>query len=97
MADTKNMVFCPKCGIVHKYGYVEQVRRMIVFTEDGEPDGKTEDEAFYKGNSPRCLHCGKKVTILPKNCKNCKNSQDGEKGDNDICKFCNKCDRFDWR
>ena len=64
MADTKNIIICPKCGAVDKYGYVEHLRRMTLFSVDGEPMGATEDVAFYIGRTPRCI-CGERVSIIP--------------------------------
>jgi len=95
----KNIAVCPKCGAVDKYGYVEQIRRMILFSADGEPMGATEDVAFYTGETPRCVSCGSKVRIVAKDCRTCKYSQNGSLGlafDNDFCKFCKKCDEYEW-
>lgn len=94
----KNIIVCPKCGVVDRYGYVEQVRRTLLFSADGEPLGATEDVAFYTGSTPRCL-CGSKVRVVPKDCKTCKHSQDSSLGlafDNDFCKFCKACDEYEW-
>ena len=95
----KNIIICPKCGVVDKYGYVEQVRRTLLFSADGEPMGATEDVAFYTGSTPRCVSCGSKVRIVTKDCRTCKHSRDISLGlafDNDFCKFCKACDKYKW-
>lgn len=94
-----NIIWCPKCGKVNEYGYVEQVRRMLLFDENGKPCGATEDIAFYTGETPRCSLCGSKVRIVPKDCNTCKywNSLLGlDAFDNDFCKSCKECDKYEW-
>ena len=61
--DAKDkIILCPNCGEVEVYGYMEYVRRMLLFDKDGEPCGATEDMVTYSGKVPRCT-CGSRVKL----------------------------------
>lgn len=56
-------IICPNCGEVSQYYLTEHVRRGLIYDVNGNPQGQTEDEAFYLGKTYRCLKCGSKVRI----------------------------------
>lgn len=58
-----NQIICPNCGKIKQYCYIERVHRYLIFNENDEPCGATEDITEYSGKVPRCMNCMSKVKI----------------------------------
>lgn len=56
-------IICPECGRVDRYFLRVRTAKSLIFDENKEPDGETEEIITYHSNTPRC-HCGKKVKIM---------------------------------
>ena len=56
-------IVCPKCGEIKRYGRMERVHRMLLYDNNDEPCGATEDIHEW-GGIPRCPDCNSKVKLI---------------------------------
>lgn len=57
------IIVCPDCGRVTHYRLLVRCAKSLIFDENKEPDGETEEVILYQSVVPRCF-CGKKVKFL---------------------------------